>query len=118
MRYDKAKEALELYFTITALDRHGWIVSRAAVDLGMTKQGVFQIIKKHGLKQGVKPPSPAAFLIPEGIKLKPIRRVVLLDPLDYTWLRAKGHIGSYSQLIRAGIRALKGFPDRKIRELV
>jgi len=118
MEYPKAKERFELYYIITALNRHNWIVSRAAVELGITKQGVFQIIKKHKLKQGVRPPSPASFLTFEGLKLKPVRRVVLFDPLDLAWLKSKGNLGSYSQLLKAGLKILRKTPDQKIRELL
>jgi len=118
MNYIKAKELFELYLIITALDRHGWKVPRAAEDLGITKQGVFRVIKEHKLKQGVKPPQLSAFLFPEGVKLKPVRRVVLFAAGDFAWLRRKNHLGSYSQLIGAGIRTLRAKSDARIRQLL
>lgn len=118
MKYLKAKESFELYLVIMALARNDWRPPRAAVELGITKQGVFRIMKKYKLKRGCRPPSPASFLIPEGVKLKPLRRVVLFDPLDLAWLKSKEHLGSYSQLLRAGLKILRKTPDRRIRELL
>ena len=118
MNYTKAKELFELYLIITALNRQGWKVPRAAADLGITKQGVFRVIKKYKLKPGSRPPSPASFLVSTGIKLKPVRRVVLFDPLDLAWLKSKEHLGSYSQLIRVGLKVLKKAPEARIRKLL
>jgi len=118
MNYTKAKELFELYLIITALDRQAWKVPRAAEDLGITKQGVFRVIKKHKLRPGAKPPSFSSFLVPQGVKRKPARRVVLFDLEDLAWLRSKEHLGSYSQIVRASLRALRRLPEGRIRELL
>jgi hypothetical protein len=117
MNYMKAKESFELYLVIGALDRNGWKIIPTAKELGITKQGVYKTIKKYKLKPGAKAPSLASFLIPEGVTMKPVRRVVLFDPLDFAWIRSRGHIGSYSQLVHAGIKALRGMSEHRIRLL-
>lgn len=117
MKYLKAKEYFELYFILTALNRHEWKVLTAATDLGLSKQGIYKIIKKHKLRPGFKPPSPSSFLISGGLKQKPIRRIILFEPLDIAWLKSKSHLGSYSQLLRAAIKTLRKMTDSKIQKL-
>jgi len=118
MNYIRALESFEKYFYWTALDRRNWNAPAAAADIGMTRQGVYNIIRRYRLKPESRPPGPSAFLVPEGIKQKPVRRVVLFDSLDFAWLKSKGHIGSLSQLVRAGLRGLKKMPESRIRGLL
>lgn len=116
MRYDQVIKRFEKYYFWMALDRNGWKIPAAAADVGMTREGLWAITKRYGLRPGRRPSDPIFLVGQKGIKK--VRRVILLDPMDLAWLKSKGYLGSYGQLVRAGLRTLKRLPDSRIRELL
>lgn len=118
MKYLEAKDALEKYLTLTALNQTTWNLSAAGRDLGISKQAVFKIIKKFELKRGMRPPDPSAFIRPERSRSRPIRRIVLFEGSDFVWLKSKEDIASYSKLIRAALRLLKKKTNLEIHGLI
>ena len=117
MEYLKAKKQFEQYFLLTTLMRHKWKVAEAADNIGLSRQGLFKLIKKYDLKPDSRLPVPSLFITSENLKLNPLRRVVLFDPHDIVWLKSKSHLGSYSELLRRALRLLKKLPDSKIKTL-
>lgn len=118
MSYEKAKEAFERYFVLECLNRHKWEKAVTAKALGITRQGLFKIINKYGLKRSDKIPAASSFLPSDMPRSKPVRRVVLFDEDDFSWLRSKGDIASYSRLIKAGLRLLREKSGSDIRKLI
>lgn len=116
MRYSKAKDNFERYFVLAALQRNAWRIQVTASDLGLSRQGLDKIIKKHEIKPSSRLPDPASFIAPSSGRVKMIRRVILFYPEETAWMKSM-EPASFGQLVRAGLKLLRRLPESKVREL-